>query len=108
MAALRATICNALNGGWKRNVGIQALWGLTTVAEQPGEIAAGTLKPLHIYIKSQKGKMKRFCMRLQTNLLNEELRYTKYASSLKRKMGNASLMNKNFWSYLGSKCTFLW
>ena len=36
-------------GGWKRNVGIQALWGLTTVAEQPGEIAASALKPSHIF-----------------------------------------------------------
>ena len=34
-------------GGWKRNVGIQALWGLTTVAKQPGEIAASALKPSH-------------------------------------------------------------
>ena len=36
-------------GGWKRNVGIQALWGLTTVAEQPGEIAASALKPSHMF-----------------------------------------------------------
>ena len=35
-------------GGWKRNVGIQALWGLTTVAKQLGEIAASALKPSHI------------------------------------------------------------
>ena len=34
-------------GGWKHNVGIQALWGLTTIAEQPGEIAASALKPSH-------------------------------------------------------------
>ena len=34
-------------GGWKRNVGIQALWGLTTVAEQPGEIVASALKLSH-------------------------------------------------------------
>ena len=27
-------------GEWTRNVGIQALWDLTTVTEQPGEIAA--------------------------------------------------------------------
>ena len=32
----------------KRNIGIQALWGLTTIAKQPGEIAAGTLKPSHM------------------------------------------------------------
>ena len=32
-----------------RNVSIQALWGLTTVAEQLGEIAVGTLKLSHIY-----------------------------------------------------------
>ena len=34
-------------GGWKRNIGIQALWGLMTVIKQPGEIVAGTLKPSH-------------------------------------------------------------
>ena len=39
-------------GGWKRNVGIQALWDLTTVAEQPGEIAASALKPSHICVSS--------------------------------------------------------
>ena len=35
-------------GGWKCNVGIQALADLTTVAEQPGEIAASALKPSHM------------------------------------------------------------
>ena len=35
-------------GRWKRNIGIQALRGLTTVAAQPGEIAVGTLKPSHM------------------------------------------------------------
>ena len=34
----------------EHNVGIQALWGLTTVAKQPGGKAAGTLKPSHMYI----------------------------------------------------------
>ena len=48
MAALGAAICNALTGGWKRNIGILALWGLTTVARQPGAIAASALKPSHI------------------------------------------------------------
>ena len=47
MAALGAAICNALNGWWKHNIGIQALWGLTTIARQPGEIVAGALKPSH-------------------------------------------------------------
>ena len=51
MAALGAAICNALTGRWKRIVGIQALWGLTTVARQPGEIAVGALKPSHIVCK---------------------------------------------------------
>ena len=32
----------------ERNVGIQALWDLMTVAKQPGGKAAGTLKPSHI------------------------------------------------------------
>ena len=39
--------------GVKRNVSIQALWGLMTVAKQPGEIAAGTLKPSHMYIQEK-------------------------------------------------------
>ena len=30
------------------NVGIQALWGLTTIAKRPGGKSAGTLKPSHI------------------------------------------------------------
>ena len=34
-------------GGWKRNIGIQALSGLTTVAKQLGEIVASALKPSH-------------------------------------------------------------
>ena len=39
--------------GWvKHNIGIQALWGLMTIVKQPGEIAAGTLKPSHMYIVS--------------------------------------------------------
>ena len=32
----------------ERNIGIQALWGLTTVAKQPDGKAAGALKPSHI------------------------------------------------------------
>ena len=36
-----------LAGRWKHNVGIQALWGLATVTEQPGEIVVGTLKLSH-------------------------------------------------------------
>ena len=35
-------------GGWKRNVGIQVLWDLMTVARQPGETAVSALKPSHI------------------------------------------------------------
>ena len=31
----------------KHNVSIQALQGLTTIVKQPGEIAAGALKPSH-------------------------------------------------------------
>ena len=34
-------------GKWKHSVGIQALWGLTTIAKQPGKIAAGDLKLSH-------------------------------------------------------------
>ena len=37
-----------LSRWWKHTVGIQALWGLTTVVKQPGEIAVGTLKLSHI------------------------------------------------------------
>ena len=32
----------------KHSIGIQALRGLTTIAKQPGEIAAGDLKPSHM------------------------------------------------------------
>ena len=32
---------------WKCNISIQALWGLTTVAKQPGEIVVGALKLSH-------------------------------------------------------------
>ena len=34
----------------ERNIGIQALWGLTTVVKQPGGKAAGALKPSHMGI----------------------------------------------------------
>ena len=36
--------------GWKRNVGIQVLWDLMTVARQLGETAASALKPSHMYV----------------------------------------------------------
>ena len=38
-----------LSGWVKRDVGIQALYDVTTVAEQPGEIAAGTLNRHILY-----------------------------------------------------------
>ena len=41
-----------LSGWVKCNVSIQALYDLTTVAEQPGEIAAGTLNH-HILPQTQ-------------------------------------------------------
>ena len=49
MAALGAAICNAFKWvvGSVTSVS-KALWGLTTVVKQPGEIAAGTLKPSHM------------------------------------------------------------
>ena len=44
MAALGATICNAVKWKVESTTSVsQALCGLTTVAEQPGKIAAGTL-----------------------------------------------------------------
>ena len=35
-------------GGWKRNIGIQVLWDLMTIAKQPGETVASALKPSHM------------------------------------------------------------
>ena len=37
------------SGVMECNIGIQALWDLTTVAKRPGGKAAGTLKPSHIF-----------------------------------------------------------
>ena len=52
----------------ERNVGIQALWGLTTVAKRPGGKAAGTLKPSHMYMV-----IKSMCVCNKTFLLDSTM-----------------------------------
>ena len=72
-----------LVGGWKRNIGIQVLWDLMTVARQAGETVASALKPSHIDELTEEKLLEKWMKKDADRLWESVVRYVYRKRGLK-------------------------